>query len=236
MFAATLLGKRPDGIWTILPPISSAFPSTRYRSSIVARCVVTVAMWSSSRLPRSLPIITRYGGNATFIRRPQPRRQILRKPHFRFSHPSFSLPEAPSAGLGCSTYADVRGSDVFRFPRRSANVHGNHCQHFRHSIARWGRYVLVFLGMLLLLARGAPIIVAWSPLVGWACGQAKSRLGIAGSVSVGSVSLGWFSPIAIRNVEVRDEDDTRIVQIEKIESYRSLLYLLMTRQSRRHSR
>jgi hypothetical protein len=40
----TLAGAAQRLRWTILPPISSALPSTRYRSSIVARGGPAVAM------------------------------------------------------------------------------------------------------------------------------------------------------------------------------------------------
>ena len=60
----------------------------------------------------------------------------------------------------------------------------------------------------------------------------EGLLGIDGSIRVGSVSLGWFSPIRLCNVDVLDENDQCIIQIEKIESDRCLLHLLVHREDR----
>src|SRR4051812_48827760 len=97
---------------------------------------------------------------------------------------------------------------------------------------RWGLHLLAVLGCLLLLLWAAPALVAWSPLVSWACDQSKEYLGINGSIRVGSVSLGWFSPITLHNLEVRDDNNHPVIQVVKITSDRSLLHFLLHRQDR----
>src|SRR5204862_36780 len=92
---------------------------------------------------------------------------------------------------------------------------------------RWGLRLLLLLAVLLLLLWSAPIIVASSPLASWVCEKASGY--IDGNVRVGSVSLGWFSPVVLLNVEVRDAADRPIMQVPTIESERCLLRLLLSR-------
>src|SRR5438874_9557450 len=89
----------------------------------------------------------------------------------------------------------------------------------------WGRRILLAALGLLLLIWAAPVIAAWTPFVSWMSGKASDS--INGSVTVGSASLGWFSPIILSNVEVRDADDQLVAQVPRIEGDRSLLMILI---------
>ncbi len=91
----------------------------------------------------------------------------------------------------------------------------------------WPRRLLVLVGLLLVLAWAAPIIAGYTPLVGWACRHAERY--IDGSIQVGGASLGWFSPIVLCDVTVRDRDSRIVAQIPRVEGDRSLLMLLVNR-------
>ena len=92
---------------------------------------------------------------------------------------------------------------------------------------RWGwRLFLVFAG-LVSLVWAAPTMVAHSPAVRWACHQASLHLHCR--VHVGAVSLGWFSPVVLLNVEIRDAADRPFVEIPKVVGDRWLLSLLLNR-------
>ncbi len=83
------------------------------------------------------------------------------------------------------------------------------------------------LAMLLLL--GAliwflPPIVANSPLLGWAVGKASADMN--GSVSLGAVKLGWFSPVRISSLEVKDVEGKTIFFAPTLGSERSLAAML----------
>ncbi len=69
---------------------------------------------------------------------------------------------------------------------------------------RWLRHLAVAGLGVLLLAWVAPIFLPRGPLVHWVKGQVEAR--IDGTVSIGGVSLAWFSPVVLRDVEVRDRD------------------------------
>lgn len=95
-------------------------------------------------------------------------------------------------------------------------------------IRRWSLRIFFALLALLALIWAAPILAARTSLVGWACRQAESR--IDGVVRIGDLSLGWFSPVILYNVEVRDSDGQTLVQIPKLESDYSLLRLAFERR------
>jgi hypothetical protein len=93
---------------------------------------------------------------------------------------------------------------------------------------RWGLRIGLTFCALAVAIWAAPIVVAWTPLVSWICAKAMHHLD--GSVHVGSASLGWFSKVALYNVEIRDAGDRPVAQIPKVESSRSLLMLLVDHQ------
>jgi hypothetical protein len=74
-----------------------------------------------------------------------------------------------------------------------------------------------------------PMLIARSPVVGWIEGQLSARTGC--SVRVGSLSLGWFSPITAYDTEVRDARGQPLLTAASVESQRTLLGLLLHRDS-----
>jgi translocation and assembly module TamB len=69
-----------------------------------------------------------------------------------------------------------------------------------------------------------PIIIAHTGLLNWIVGMAASDL--KGEVHVGSASLGWFSPIVLGKIEVRDAEKQPLASIAKATGDRSLLKIL----------
>ena len=74
-----------------------------------------------------------------------------------------------------------------------------------------------------------PGIVAHTPMVTWILHAATSKLD--GSVGVRSASLGWFSPIALSGIEVRDARGEPVIEAEEARSEKSLLAILWNRSS-----
>ena len=90
-------------------------------------------------------------------------------------------------------------------------------------LKRWR--ALVGIGVLLIgLLWMAPVIVAKTSILPWILSSATSDLN--GSVGFQSASLGWFSPVELSGVELRDNRDVPVVSIEKIKGRKSLLSLL----------
>lgn len=86
---------------------------------------------------------------------------------------------------------------------------------------RWGIPALLAPVFLLWLA---PMIVAHTPLFSLFLNRATGDLN--GSVSVRSASLGWFSPIVLGGVAVRDQEGRPLAEIAEVRGETSLLALL----------
>ena len=69
-----------------------------------------------------------------------------------------------------------------------------------------------------------PAIVAHTPLLRWVVAQAAAEL--RGTVTVRSCSLGWFSPIRAKGIEIRDAEGKPVLQAAKLEGDRSLAAIL----------
>ena len=91
---------------------------------------------------------------------------------------------------------------------------------------RKGRFLAATLAMLLLVWF-APALVAHTPLRHVVAARILSDL--RGTVRVGSASLGWFAPVVLRDVEVRDADGRALLAAPRVESRKSLLALLANR-------
>lgn len=89
---------------------------------------------------------------------------------------------------------------------------------------RWLAGAALLLGVLVWLA---PVIIAHSPMMGWIVSSASSDLD--GSVEVGSASLGWFSPIGLSQIEIRDDKGQPVMTIPQVSGDRSLLSLAFNR-------
>lgn len=92
---------------------------------------------------------------------------------------------------------------------------------------RWPRRVL---GLLVLLAVGlwfAPAVAARTGFVGRVVGSATADL--RGSVEVGGASLGWFSPVELRDVVVKDRQGRTLLTVPKVTSSKTLFALAWNR-------
>ena len=90
--------------------------------------------------------------------------------------------------------------------------------------SRLRRRLLLAVALVLLLAWVAPVLVAVTGLRHVAARYVLS--GLRGSVRVGRASLGWFRPVVLENVEIRDREDRLLLTVPRLESQRSLLALL----------
>jgi translocation and assembly module TamB len=88
---------------------------------------------------------------------------------------------------------------------------------------RWLKRLLPLTTVLGLGVWFAPAVVAKTELRNRFARQALADL--HGSVEVGSASLGWFSPVELRDVIIKDEQGRTLVSVPKVMSQKSLLAL-----------
>lgn len=84
--------------------------------------------------------------------------------------------------------------------------------------------LLLLLAVLAVLVWLLPIIAVHTPLALWTLKLATTDLN--GSVSVESVSLGWFSPVAVMGVDVKDAHGKPVLTLTAASSDRTLASLL----------
>jgi len=70
-----------------------------------------------------------------------------------------------------------------------------------------------------------PFIIAKTPLLDWAVRKGLSDL--HGTVQISDASLGWFSPVELRGVAVREDDGQTVAEIGAVRSDRTLLSLML---------
>src|SRR5439155_8219709 len=80
---------------------------------------------------------------------------------------------------------------------------------------RWRRRLVLGALLLLVLLWMAPKIVAWTGLRDWVVNKIFAR--VDGTIHVGSASLGWFSPVVLRNVTVTDRAGAKVLFVARIE-------------------
>ncbi|QDU77615.1 hypothetical protein Pan97_46870 [Bremerella volcania] len=85
------------------------------------------------------------------------------------------------------------------------------------------RPLMVVTGLIFLVVM-LPSIAAQTPLLAW--GVAQGTADLNGKVTVGSASLGWFSPIVLKDVEVVDAEGAPVAEIPSIRVSQSLLSLV----------
>lgn len=90
-----------------------------------------------------------------------------------------------------------------------------------------GRKLLVVAALGLGLLWLAPTIVAKTPLLGLVVNA--DTFNVDGTLDIRSASLGWFSPIRLWDVEVRDPEGGLFVRVPKVVGERSLLKILLNR-------
>jgi translocation and assembly module TamB len=93
----------------------------------------------------------------------------------------------------------------------------------REGRRSWTRYAVAG-GLLLACVVFAPAIIARTPLVDRAIDSAAADL--QGTVHAGSASLGWFSPVRLTDVDVRDANGEPLAKIPEASTERTLLGLL----------
>jgi hypothetical protein len=92
---------------------------------------------------------------------------------------------------------------------------------------KWKRRLGLGLGLALLILWLLPTLVAHTPVLGWILGKAAKDL--HGTLSADGASLGWFSPVVLRDVAVRDAAGKPLLRIPKVESEGTLLGMLLHR-------
>ena len=94
----------------------------------------------------------------------------------------------------------------------------------RPSRRRWFLWRgAILLALLAALAHFAPAILATTGL--WKTVLAIAVPALSGKVDAGSISLGWFSPIVIKDLTVRDLDGEVLAQVGSLRSEKTLLDL-----------
>ncbi len=86
---------------------------------------------------------------------------------------------------------------------------------------KWLRRIGLLLLFLAILIALAPYIVAKTGLVNHIAAPMLEDLD--GTVTVGDASLGWFSPVELRDVVLKDSAGAVVVRVEKITLERSVL-------------
>src|SRR2546421_7890123 len=86
-------------------------------------------------------------------------------------------------------------------------------------------YTLLAALVLILLA---PFIVAKTPISTWLIAQATKDLPI--TVSVGSLSLGWFTSLSAENIVIQDKKGNALAQIPRVTAERNLMNLAISRK------
>jgi uncharacterized protein involved in outer membrane biogenesis len=92
----------------------------------------------------------------------------------------------------------------------------------RHK--RWTWRLGFFLVGLAVLAWFLPAIVVNTPILGWIVRKASGSLKC--SVSIQSASLGWLSPISVKGIAIRDEQNQAMFEVSALTSDKSLLSIL----------
>src|SRR5690348_13440040 len=86
-----------------------------------------------------------------------------------------------------------------------------------HPVHRpWRRRIVLLLAALLLALWALPPVVARSPALDLLARRLGARL--QGSVRIGGASLGWFSAVVLRDLELYDASGRRLVAVAEIES------------------
>jgi translocation and assembly module TamB len=82
----------------------------------------------------------------------------------------------------------------------------------KRHVLRWR--LLTMLATLAVLAWFLPVIVAKTPLLAWGVKLATTDL--QGSVRIGSASLGWLSPVEVRDIEVKDKTGKPVLEVASV--------------------
>jgi len=111
----------------------------------------------------------------------------------------------------------------------TANAAHSESSHISRKKSRRRRVLficLAALSMLAVLIWLLPAMVAHSFLSAWL--PALAAKGLNGSISLEAASLGWFSPVVFKGVEVKDAAGKTVLSLPSVRSRHSLLRLLLS--------
>lgn len=91
---------------------------------------------------------------------------------------------------------------------------------------RW-RWLVLLLVVSAAVVWFLPTLVAHSPMLNWIIARAAADLD--GTVVTGSASLGWFSPVGVSDIEVRDARGESVLSVPRASGDTSLLAVLANR-------
>jgi len=86
------------------------------------------------------------------------------------------------------------------------------------------QWTIGFVAALLLIIWALPVIIAKTPLINSLVGIGARDLD--GSLRIGSASLGWFSPIACSDLEIRDPQNKVVLSVPQVRGDRALASIL----------
>ena len=89
---------------------------------------------------------------------------------------------------------------------------------------KWLIVTGVILALIVLLVAIAPSLLCTGPGLRFIVGQVNSR--IAGKVKIGSLSIGWFSPLKINHLTVMDPEGSAVVKNAAVHTQLSLVGLI----------
>lgn len=97
---------------------------------------------------------------------------------------------------------------------------------------RW----LAVLSVLIAAVLAAPTIICTTPLKVFCLASALRAGKVEGRASVGSLSLGWWSPLRLENFELRDDRDQPVARVPALSIDRGLARLIINRTDLGHVR
>lgn len=110
-------------------------------------------------------------------------------------------------------------------PRRSdAKYAADNARNEKKTKQRRLRRWLLLPVVLILAVWLLPGLIVHTPLLNWIV--AKTTTDLNGSLRIGSASAGWFSPIVVENVELRDARGQNVLTVPSARNDRSLVALL----------
>ncbi len=101
---------------------------------------------------------------------------------------------------------------------------------------RRGRRWLVGLLAIAAGVLAAPTVICKTPLKNAGLAAALRAAAVDGRATIGSLSMGWFSPLSVADFELRDELDQRLASIPAVSIDKSLMDLLFDRSDLGHLR
>ena len=84
--------------------------------------------------------------------------------------------------------------------------------------------VLLLFVLSLVIGYFAPAIIAITPLRNWIL---QTAVAPNGTITLGSASLGWFSPVSAQNLDIRDAAGDEVVAVYSLASEKTLIGILL---------